>query len=73
MLFVDSAALETLSNPHPTSEGTSLSMPAIVAIIVGVALLFGGLAWFMWHVLAVLPGRKKELVGERRRRRQGRV
>lgn len=52
------------------AEGTSLSAGGVIAIIAAVIFLFGGLAWFVWYTLGVLPRRKKAKLKERRKRRE---
>jgi hypothetical protein len=61
-------SIDTIRNQN--SSGTSLSTAGIIGIIAGLLFLFGGLAWFIWHALRVLPRRKKEKLKARRRRRR---
>jgi hypothetical protein len=61
-------SIDTIRNQN--SSGTSLSLGSIIGVIGGLLFLFGGLAWFVWHTLSVLPRRKKEKLKARRRRRE---
>jgi amino acid transporter len=69
----------TLATPTPSPNipaqnaiGTSLPAAGIVGIVAGLGFLFGGLAWFAYFALVVLPVRKKALLKERWKKREKR-
>jgi hypothetical protein len=51
------------------AAGTSLATVDVIGITAGVLVLFIGLGWFAYYMLAVLPQRKKVSVRERWERR----
>jgi protein-S-isoprenylcysteine O-methyltransferase Ste14 len=63
-------AATPLPTLHPAQAGTSLSTPAIIAIMIAILFLFVGIMWFAYHALVTLPRRKKVEVDARKRKKR---
>jgi hypothetical protein len=59
----------TANMAEQNAAGTSLATVDVIGITAGVLVLFIGLGWFAYYMLAVLPQRKKVSVRERWERR----
>jgi hypothetical protein len=66
-------ATPTANIAEQNAAGASLATADVIGIITGVLILFIGLAWFVYHALAVLPRRKNMLVMEKKGQRGGAV
>jgi hypothetical protein len=68
LLAVSSVSPELINVQN--SAGTSLSAAGVIGIIAAVVFVFGGLAWFAWHALSLLPRRKKAILKERKKHKR---